>query len=91
VICFLRYARNREDFLLWCCNFTPVTREKYRVGVPRAGEYREIFNSDAAAFGGSNVGNGGRAVAADKPHHHRPASLEITLPPLGVVVFKPRN
>jgi 1,4-alpha-glucan branching enzyme len=88
VIAFLRFARNRDDFLVFCCNFTPVPRDGYRIGVPRAGLYREIFNSDAAMFGGSNVGNGGAVVAQNTPWHGRPASIAVVLPPLAVVVFK---
>ena len=88
-ISFVRFAKNREDFLVFACNFTPVPRYRYRIGVPAAGVYREIFNSDSAIFGGSNVGNGGAATAEPVPSHGRPASLSIVLPPLGVVVFKP--
>ena len=87
-ISFLRYAKNREDFIVFVCNFTPVPREGYRVGVPAPGIYREIFNSDADMFGGSNVGNAGAVNAGDTPHHSRPASMSISLPPLAVVAFK---
>ena len=89
VIAFLRFARNREEFLLFCCNFTPVPRHNYRIGAPRPGRYREIFNTDAEMFGGSNVGNLGELNAAEVSHHGRPASLSVTLPPLAVAVFKP--
>jgi 1,4-alpha-glucan branching enzyme len=89
IISFVRYARNRADFLVFACNFTPVVRRNYRIGVPRSGIYREIFNSDAEMFGGSNVGNEGAAMAEEIPDHGFPASMAITLPPLGVVVFKP--
>ena len=90
VIAFLRFAKNRDDFLVFACNFTPVPRRGYRIGVPRPGAYREIFNSDAAMFGGSNLGNGGRASAEPVPSHGLPASMSITLPPLAVVIFKPQ-
>jgi 1,4-alpha-glucan branching enzyme len=89
VISFVRFARDREDFLVFCCNFTPVPRRGYRIGVPRGGVYQEIFNTDSEMFGGSNVGNGGAVVAEDVPCHSRPASMLVTLPPLAVVVFKP--
>jgi 1,4-alpha-glucan branching enzyme len=89
VISFVRFARNQEDFLVFCCNFTPVPRHNYKIGVPRSGVYREVFNTDADMFGGSNLGNLGETVAADAPSHGRPASMWITLPPLAVVVFKP--
>jgi 1,4-alpha-glucan branching enzyme len=88
-ISFVRFAKNRADFVVFACNFTPVPRHGYRVGVPSAGVYQEIFNSDAAMFGGSNLGNGGSVVADPVTQHGRPASISIVLPPLGVVVFKP--
>jgi 1,4-alpha-glucan branching enzyme len=89
VIVFARYAQDRENFLVFCCNFTPVPRAGYRIGLPRRGGYWEIFNSDAAMFGGSNVGNGGWVQAEEKPSHGQPASARVTLPPLSVVVLKP--
>ena len=88
VIAFIRFAKNREDFILFACNLTPVPRTGYRLGVPQAGLYRELFNSDAEMFGGSNLGNGGAVMAEPQEFHGRPASLLITLPPLGVVAFK---
>jgi 1,4-alpha-glucan branching enzyme len=89
VIIFVRFARDRQDFLVFCCNFTPVPRHNYKIGVPRGGVYREVFNTDADMFGGSNLGNLGETFAAGVPSHGRPASMWITLPPLAVVVFKP--
>jgi 1,4-alpha-glucan branching enzyme len=89
VISFVRFARDRQDFLVFVCNFTPVPRHNYRIGVPRAGLYLEVFNTDASMFGGSNVGNMGETVGHRESSHGRPASINITLPPLGVVVFKP--
>ncbi|MFM7926688.1 MAG: alpha amylase C-terminal domain-containing protein, partial [Pirellula sp.] len=78
-----------QDHLLVCCNFTPVVRP-YRMGVPFAGGYREIFNSDAGIYGGSGVGNPGVIHAdAHLPYHSQCASLEITIPPLGAVILKP--
>ena len=88
IISFIRFAKNRDDFVVFCCNFTPVPRLSYRIGVPRGGLYREIFNTDAEMFGGSNMGNGGAAMAEDVACHGRPATLVLTLPPLAVVVFK---
>ena len=88
VISFVRFARNREEFLVFCCNFTPVPRHNYKIGVPRSGVYREVFNTDADMFGGSNLGNLGETFAGNAPSHGRPASTWITLPPLAVVVFK---
>jgi 1,4-alpha-glucan branching enzyme len=90
VIAFVRYAEDRKDFVVFCCNFTPVPRSLYRFGVPSAGRYREIFNTDAEAFGGSNTGNGGTAIVTEPvTFHGHPQSICITLPPLGVVVLKP--
>ncbi|MBI4459969.1 MAG: 1,4-alpha-glucan branching enzyme, partial [Acidobacteria bacterium] len=88
IVCFLRRAKNPEDFLVFACNFTPVPRQEYRVGVPEAGYYRELFNSDSGFYGGSNLGNGGGVVAEPRPWHGRPYSIPLTLPPLAVVIFK---
>ena len=89
IISFLRYSRERREFLVFCCNFTPVPRHHYRIGVPHAGRYLEVFNTDAEMFGGSNMGNAGEVRAEEIANHGRPASLSITLPPLAIVVFKP--
>ena len=89
IITFLRFARNREDFIVFACNFTPVPREGYRIGVPRAGLYRELFNTDSELFGGANLGNAGAVMAEEIPFHGRPASINVTIPPLAVVAFKP--
>jgi 1,4-alpha-glucan branching enzyme len=89
-ISFLRRAANPEDFLVFVCNFTPVVRRDYRVGVPEPGWYSEILNSDSGYYGGSNVGNGGGAAAEPEPCQDRPYSLRITLPPLAVLVLKRR-
>jgi 1,4-alpha-glucan branching enzyme len=88
IITFIRFARNREDFIVFACNFTPVPREGYRVGVPKAGLYRELFNTDSELFGGANLGNAGAVMADEIPFHGRPASLNVTIPPLAVVAFK---
>ena len=69
-------------------NFTPVPRENYRVGVPRAGWWRELLNSDAEIYGGSGTGNKGGVRSELIEHHGRPASLNIILPPLGALFFK---
>jgi 1,4-alpha-glucan branching enzyme len=69
-------------------NFTPVPRSNYRIGLPFAGEYAELINSDAAAYGGSDMGNFGRVYAHAEPWHGRPFSAEITLPPLGAVFLR---
>jgi 1,4-alpha-glucan branching enzyme len=89
VISFIRRAKDREDYLIFLCNFTPTPHLSYRVGMPEPVFYREVFNSDSRDFGGSNLGNGGFVQADESPSHGRPASASVVLPPLGVVVLKP--
>jgi 1,4-alpha-glucan branching enzyme len=89
VISFLRRARDPEDFLLFVCNFTPVVRHGYRVGVPRGGIYHERLNTDAQVYGGSNAGNAGSILAEPIPAHGQPYSLRLTLPPLATLVLRP--
>src|SRR5262249_23620727 len=89
IIAFLRWSRDRSQFLVVVGNFTPVPRTNYRIGVPRQGLYYELLNTDGEKFGGSNMGNGGSAVAGPVSFHGHPASLSLTLPPLGVLVLKP--
>ncbi len=89
VISFLRRAEDPADFLLFCCNFTPVPRPGYRIGVPEAGFYRELLNSDAACYGGSGLNNSPGVEAEPTPWHGRPFSISVTLPPLAVIAFKP--
>ena len=89
VFAYLRMATNSDDFLTVVCNFTPVAREDYRIGVPRSGAYVEILNSDAAIYGGEDVGNGGEITSEPTPSHGFDHSLSLTLPPLGIVLLKP--
>jgi 1,4-alpha-glucan branching enzyme len=91
VISFVRYAKRREDYLVFVCNFTPQPHLGYRIGIPEAGGHLEIFNSDAEIFGGSNMGNAGRVEAEPAPSHGRPASASVVVPPLGVIVLKPER
>jgi 1,4-alpha-glucan branching enzyme len=88
VLAFLRRARNPEDFVVVVCNFTPVARENYRVGVPRPGFYREILNTDSRFYEGTDIGNAGGVQAEPIPWNDRPYSLKLRLPPLGVAYFK---
>jgi 1,4-alpha-glucan branching enzyme len=88
VVSFLRRGRNPDDELLIVCNFTPVVRQNYRVGVPREGLWKELLNSDAPLYGGSGQGNYGGLEAAPLPIHGLSFSLNVTLPPLGVLVFR---
>ncbi len=79
-----------EDHLVVALNFTPVPREGYRIGVPAAGPYQEIFNSDAPEFGGSGLGNGSEPIATESVNWmNRPDSLVLTLPPLAGIILKP--
>ena len=88
IISFIRRAEDPADFLLFVCNFTPVPRQRYEVGVPEEGFYLEVLNTDAAMFGGSNMGNGGSVSSRPLPRHNRKHSIAITLPPLAVLAFK---
>ena len=91
VISFLRRGRNLGDELLFVCNFTPVVRENYRVGVPQEGFWKEVLNSDAPMYGGSGKGNLGGCGAVPLPVHGHPFSLNMTLPPLGVLIYQPES
>ena len=87
VLTFVRKAKN-GDFVVVVCSFTPEVRHGYRIGVPLPGVYREVFNSDRAAFGGSDVKNEGPLYAEPTPWHERGQSLVLTLPPLGVIYLR---
>ena len=91
VLVYMRRAADPDDFVFVACNFTPVVRSNYRLGVPEGGWYDEIFNTDSQFYGGSNVGNYPGVEAEARESHSRPFSIEITLPPLGVAIFKPRR
>jgi 1,4-alpha-glucan branching enzyme len=88
VISFCRKAKTNGDIILVLCNFTPVPRYNYRVGVPRGGFWRELLNSDAEEHGGSGHGNLGGVEAAPVRFHGRANSLNLTLPPLGAIMLK---
>jgi 1,4-alpha-glucan branching enzyme len=88
VISMVRRARDPRDFTVQVANFTPVPRPSYRIGVPDGGWYREVLNSDAEIYGGSNVGNGGGVVAEPIPTHGFDFSVCLTVPPLGFVMLK---
>jgi 1,4-alpha-glucan branching enzyme len=75
--------------VLVVCNFTPVPRPEYRLGVPRAGRWREALNSDATEYGGSGQGNLGSVVTEPVADHGHPQSLRVRLPPLAVLVLTP--
>ena len=91
VVAFLRRSHHGDDHLVFVCNFTPVPRHGYRLGVPQARFYREVLNTDAAEYGGSGVTNPPGREAIARPWHNKPCSLELTLPPFGVVILKPEK
>lgn len=87
IISFLRKTAGAKPLIV-VCNFTPVPRENYRVGIPEEGEYREVLNSDSAYYGGSNLGNAGVVTSEPAPFHGRPHSIRLTLPPLAVLYLQ---
>jgi 1,4-alpha-glucan branching enzyme len=88
IISFLRKGKASGELLLAVCNFTPVPRYNYRLGVPAGGYWKEVLNSDAREYGGSGHGNFGGGDSAPVPSHGRYYSLSLTLPPLGILFFK---
>jgi 1,4-alpha-glucan branching enzyme len=88
VLSLLRKSRSDREVMLVVCNFTPVPRLNYRLGVPRDGFWRECLNSDAPTYWGRGFGNLGGVEAAPLPAHGRPHSVTLTLPPLGAVFLK---
>jgi 1,4-alpha-glucan branching enzyme len=88
ILSFIRKGRAADDVVLVVCNFTPTPRFNYRVGVPASGFWQEILNSDARDYGGSGQGNLGGVESAPVSLHGRPYLLNITLPPLAIVLFK---
>ena len=88
IVSFLRRGAAPGEAVLVACNFTPVPRHGYRIGVPWGGDWTELLNSDARDYGGSGQGNFGAVAADARPAHGRPFSLVLTLPPLGMVMLK---
>ncbi len=89
VIGMLRRSREGKEIAVMVCNFTPVVRRDYRVGVPVGGPYAEQINSDAAEYGGSGVGNLGTVMAEEIPMHGQSYSVNLTLPPLATLILSP--
>jgi 1,4-alpha-glucan branching enzyme len=87
IVSFLRRGRDPHEIAVIICNFTPVPRENYRIGVPRPGRYRERVNTDAVEYGGSGIGNAGEVHAEPHPMHGQPYSICLKLPPLGSLIF----
>lgn len=89
VLVYLRHGHNPDDTLMVIFNGTPIPRHNYRVGAPRGGRWTELLNTDATDYGGSGVGNHGFVEATSEGMHGRPFSLELSLPPLGLLILKP--
>jgi 1,4-alpha-glucan branching enzyme len=88
VLAWLRKGRDGTAPVMVACNFTPIPREGYRIGLPSSGRWREILNSDAEIYGGSGLGNLGMIEAEAVASHGRPFSARITIPPLSSVWFR---
>ena len=88
MVAFCRFARDERGIVLCAANFTPVVREGYRIGVPRAGYYVEAVNTDSEYYGGGNVGNGPGVRSEPIPCHGQPWSVSLTLPPLGALLLR---
>jgi 1,4-alpha-glucan branching enzyme len=87
VLTYVRKGHDEQNDIIVACNFTPIPREKYRIGVPKSKALKEIFNSDAAKYGGSGTQNASIKTANKEWHGHK-KSIEITIPPLGIVILK---
>jgi 1,4-alpha-glucan branching enzyme len=88
IVSLVRHDRGSGPPVVALVNFTPIRRDGYRIGVPAAGAYREVLNSDAEAYGGSNVGNLGEVNSEATPAHGFDQSLLLTVPPLGFLLLK---
>jgi len=89
VISFLRYgADDKNSIYAIVCNFTPMCRHGYKIGLPKAGEWKEVFNSDAEIYGGNNIGNAGAINAVKSPYNDLPCSANVILPALSTIIFK---
>jgi 1,4-alpha-glucan branching enzyme len=89
VLAFARFGKDAKRPLVCVCNFSPVPRYGYRIGIPLEGRWREALNTDSAYYGGTGEGNLGEVKAEKLPWHDQPFSAELTLPPLGVVWLVP--
>jgi 1,4-alpha-glucan branching enzyme len=89
VVAFLRRSADSSRLLVCIANFSPAVREGWRVPLPIGGDWREVLNTDARAYGGTDVGNGGVVVARAEPLYERPFAAAVTVPPLGVVWLVP--
>ncbi len=89
IFSFIRKGSGTDDFLIVICNFSEYPYEDYKVGVPKEGIYREILNSDAEIFGGSNHLNKKLLKTISEPYHGKPCQLEMKIPPFGITVLRP--
>ncbi|MFX3617177.1 MAG: 1,4-alpha-glucan branching protein GlgB [Sporolactobacillus sp.] len=87
IISFIRNGKRKGDYCVVVCNFTPETYHSYKLGVPSAGKYLEMFNSDAENFGGSGQVNREPVETIEAACHNQPCTVEVTIPPLGLVIF----
>ena len=91
VYSYIRFAADNSNFLVVVMNCTPIIRDDYRIGLPQAGFYEELLNSDAEVYGGSNVGNLGGVESEEVSSHGLPYSIRLRLPPLAIVILKPKT
>jgi 1,4-alpha-glucan branching enzyme len=91
ILAFIRRPKDRSRYLVVACNFTPVPQPHYRIGVPDACFHREVMNTDASQYGGGGITNSPGIDATPLPWQSQPCSLELTLPPLGIVILKPER
>ena len=91
VLSYIRHSQTTNELVVVICNFTPVPRHNYMIGVPVGGYWEEIMNTDAAIYGGSGHGNFGGVEASPVQSHGRSHTLVLTLPPLSTVILKPTN
>jgi 1,4-alpha-glucan branching enzyme len=85
----MRLSKDGERQLVCIANLSPVPRESYRVGLPRAGDWHEVLNTDSTFYAGGGIGNMGKVTAEERPWHDQPFSAEVTLPPLSVIWLRP--
>jgi 1,4-alpha-glucan branching enzyme len=91
VLSFLRRGQSADEHVVVITNFTPVVRQAHRIGVPEAGQYQELVNTDSEVYGGTNIGNGGWLATESVAHHGRPYSIVPVLPPLATLILKYRR
>jgi 1,4-alpha-glucan branching enzyme len=89
VLAFIRKSRTSGEYILAIMNFTPVNRQNYRIGVPKANSYQEVFNSDDHRYGGSGIVSKDAILVEDLPCHNFEQSIELSIPPLSTVYYKP--